>query len=44
VVAGKITLMSSAFGRGTDFLLLDEKVKAKGGLHVIQVFLSVDES
>lgn len=36
--------MSSAFGRGTDFLLLDEKIKQNGGLHVIQAFLSVEES
>lgn len=39
-----ITLMSSAFGRGTDFILLDEKVKLSGGLHVIHAFLSHDES
>lgn len=44
VVSGKITLMSSAFGRGTDFLLLDETIKKNGGLHIIQAFLSVDES
>ncbi len=37
-----ITLMSSAFGRGTDFILLDDKVKENGGLHVIQAFLSLD--
>jgi preprotein translocase subunit SecA len=44
VVSGKITLMSSAFGRGTDFLLLDEQIKKNGGLHIIHAFLSVDES
>jgi hypothetical protein len=41
---GNITLMSSAFGRGTDFVLLDDEIKEKGGLHVIHAFLSLDES
>lgn len=39
-----ITLMTNSFGRGTDFVLLDQKIKDKGGLHVIQCFLSLDES
>lgn len=39
-----ITLMTNSFGRGTDFILLDQKIKDKGGLHVIQCFLSLDES
>ena len=38
------TLMTNSFGRGTDFVLLDQKIKDKGGLHVIQCFLSLDES
>jgi preprotein translocase subunit SecA len=36
--------MSRAFGRGTDFVILDENMKAKGGIHVIQTFLSLEES
>ena len=36
--------MTNSFGRGTDFILLDQKIKDKGGLHVIQCFLSLDES
>lgn len=39
-----ITLMTNSFGRGTDFVLLDDKIKENGGLHVIQAFLSLDES
>ena len=41
---GKITLMSRAFGRGTDFMILNDDIKENGGLHVIQAFLSLDES
>jgi len=36
--------MTNSFGRGTDFVLLDQKIKDKGGLHVIQCLLSLDES
>jgi preprotein translocase subunit SecA len=36
--------MTNSFGRGTDFILLDENIKQKGGLHIIQAFLSLDES
>lgn len=36
--------MTNSFGRGTDFILLDEKIKDRGGLHVIHAFLSHDES
>jgi preprotein translocase subunit SecA len=39
-----ITLMTNSFGRGTDFILLDQDIKDKGGLHVIHCFLSLDES
>jgi preprotein translocase subunit SecA len=39
-----ITLMSSSFGRGTDFAILNDKIKENGGLHVIHAFLSLDES
>ena len=36
--------MSSAFGRGTDFVIRNDAINEKGGLHVIQAFLSLDES
>jgi preprotein translocase subunit SecA len=36
--------MSSSFGRGTDFVIRNDKIKEKGGLHIIQAFLSLDES
>jgi preprotein translocase subunit SecA len=36
--------MTDAFGRGTDFELLDDHIKSVGGLHVIQAFLSLEES
>jgi preprotein translocase subunit SecA len=44
VEPGKITLMSSAFGRGTDFVVRNNDIKEKGGLHIIHAFLSLDES
>jgi hypothetical protein len=40
----KITLMSSAYGRGTDFVIRNDNIKEKGGLHVIHAFLSLEES
>jgi preprotein translocase subunit SecA len=40
----KISLMTSSFGRGTDFQIFDPKVNEKGGLHIIQTFLSIDQS
>jgi preprotein translocase subunit SecA len=36
--------MSSAFGRGTDFVIRNDDIKEKGGLHIIHAFLSLDES
>ena len=42
VEPNKITLMSSVFGRGTDFVIRDDHIKEKGGLHIIQAFLSLD--
>ena len=36
--------MSSAYGRGTDFVIRNENIKEKGGLHVIHAFLSLEES
>lgn len=44
VEPNSITLITNSFGRGTDFVLLDDKIKENGGLHVIQAFLSLDES
>jgi hypothetical protein len=41
---GAITLLTREFGRGTDFFIYDEHVRAAGGLHVIQTFLSEERS
>ena len=41
---GQKTLMTDSFGRGTDFIVLNEDINAQGGVHVIQAFLSLDES
>ena len=35
-----ITLLTREFGRGTDFICFDELLLAKGGVHVIQTFVS----
>ena len=40
--AGTISLLTRSFGRGTDFVVLDEEVKKNGGVHVIQTFFSED--
>ena len=40
----QITLLTNSFGRGTDFIVFDEQILKKGGLHVIQTFLSKDLS
>lgn len=42
--AGQITLLSRTFGRGTDFACFDSEVLAKGGVLVIQTFLSLELS
>ena len=42
--AGQMTLLTSAFGRGTDFVSLDKVVSNNGGVHVIQTFLSESKS
>uniref|UniRef100_A0A6B2KWF2 Uncharacterized protein n=1 Tax=Arcella intermedia TaxID=1963864 RepID=A0A6B2KWF2_9EUKA len=39
-LSGQITLLTKAFGRGTDFICRDLVVEANGGVHVIQTFLS----
>lgn len=36
--------MTDSFGRGTDFILHNKKLLEAGGLHVIQAFLSLEES
>lgn len=41
---GNITLLSRAFGRGTDFVISDKRVREAGGLHVIQTFIAEEES
>lgn len=41
---GKISLMTKVFGRGTDFICTDDLVLANGGVHVIQTFVSENES
>ena len=40
----KILLLTKAFGRGTDFQVHDKIVRGNGGPHVIQTFLSEQES
>ena len=42
--AGQVTLLTSVFGRGTDFVCRDHSVIANGGVHVIQAFLSKEFS
>lgn len=36
--------MTRSFGRGTDFKVRDERVNKNGGVHIIQAFLSLEES
>jgi preprotein translocase subunit SecA len=40
----KISLMTKAFGRGTDFEVYDKEIFKNGGLHIIQTFLSQEEA
>ena len=44
--AGNISLLTKSFGRGTDFIVLDDEVEVvgNGGVHVIQTFFSDDEA
>jgi len=42
--AGTVTLSTAVFGRGTDFVCLDEQLLKNGGVHVIQTFLSTEKS
>ncbi len=41
---GSVTILSREFGRGTDFIIYDERVSQAGGVHVIQTFLSEEFS
>lgn len=36
--------MTESFARGTDFKIFDKRIDEKGGLHVIQTFISNDLS
>lgn len=42
--AKTITILTRAFGRGIDFVVVEKDVIASGGLHVIQTFISEEES
>jgi hypothetical protein len=44
VTAGRITLLTRAFGRGTDFICYDDRLQQNGGIHVIQTFFSFIKS
>lgn len=35
----RLTLMTSEFSRGTDFVISDKKIKNKGGLHLILTYI-----
>eukprot|EP00978_Attheya_sp_CCMP212_P009335 scaffold22059_cov52-Attheya_sp.AAC.2 len=41
---GNVTLSTAVFGRGTDFFCKDETVQRQGGVHIIQAFLSEEQS
>ncbi|EAR87661.2 helicase carboxy-terminal domain protein (macronuclear) [Tetrahymena thermophila SB210] len=43
-IQGQITLLTSSFGRGTDFKCSDQQVLDNGGVHVIQTFFSSKKS
>jgi len=36
------TLMTDSFGRGIDFIVLNKDINLKGGVHIIQAFLSLE--
>lgn len=40
----QVTLLTKAFGRGIDFIVVEKSVKDAGGVHVIQTFVSLEES
>lgn len=41
---GQVTLATAIFGRGCDFACFDDALHQCGGMHVIQTFLSMEES
>eukprot|EP01031_Cornospumella_fuschlensis_P025016 gene25016-30218_t len=41
---GQVTLATKVFGRGTDFISRDQALNDRGGVHVLQTFLSEMES
>lgn len=43
-MSGQVTLLTKAFGRGTDFVCRDQVVAKNGGVHVIQTFISEEIS
>jgi preprotein translocase subunit SecA len=44
VNSGRVTLLTKAFGRGTDFICYDEQLQFNGGIHVLQTFFSFNQS
>jgi preprotein translocase subunit SecA len=42
--SGQITLLTKTFGRGVDFVVVENEVREKGGVHVIQTFISQEQS
>jgi preprotein translocase subunit SecA len=38
--AGRVTLVTKVFGRGTDFISRDTQLNDRGGTHIVQTFLS----
>jgi preprotein translocase subunit SecA len=40
----RITLLTRVFGRGVDFACMEKAVADAGGVHVIQTFISEEES
>lgn len=42
--SGTVSLITRDFGRGTDFICYDDRVQDRGGVVVIQTFLSKDYS
>uniref|UniRef100_A0A7S4BUA4 SecA family profile domain-containing protein n=1 Tax=Chrysotila carterae TaxID=13221 RepID=A0A7S4BUA4_CHRCT len=41
---GFVTLCTAAFGRGTDFKIIDRRVKESGGMHVLSTFFPEEVS
>ena len=41
---GNVTFLTRNYGRGTDFIILDDRVKTNGGICTIQTFIPESES